>query len=121
MADDHRSLDMLLDNILLWGERLDRFLAGRSKQEFGVDELRQAAASKCIEAIGEACGEILRRHADFAAAHSDLDLVQAYRTRNRLSHGYDRIDWEVLWDTAVIYVPRLLAEIRAIEDGADEP
>lgn len=115
---DKRSLEQLQDNILQWGDRLERFLAGRTKEAFGADELRQTAASKCVEAIGEACGEILRNHAQFAAAHPDLDLAEAYRARNRLSHGYDRIDWEVLWDTCVIYVPRLLDRIRVVRGSS---
>ena len=107
------SLD-LLENIVIWGERLARFLEGRSKEQFGSDELRQAAASKCVEAIGEASGDILRWHPDFASCNPGLALAEAYRMRNRLSHGYDSIDWSILWDTATIYVPELVTKIRAI-------
>ena len=108
-----RSLEQLLDSILGWGDRLARFVDGISKEVFSTDELRQAA-SKCIEAIGEASGEILRRHAAFAKAHPRLELTEAYRARNRLSHGYDTIDWQILWDTTTIYVPRLVADVRRL-------
>lgn len=111
MDDTGRSLAQLLENIVAWCDRLARFLAGVSRDEFVVDELRQAGACKCVEAIGEAAGEILRRFRDFATAHPELELAAAYRTRNRLSHGYDAIDWETLWDTATYYVPRLVADI----------
>ena len=114
-----RSIEQLCGNILVWGERLARFIEGVSREEFSADELLQAGTSKCVEAIGEACGELLRRFPEFAAAHSQLELAQAYRARNRLSHGYDTIDWETLWDTAIIYVPRLVEQVRGLpqDDG----
>jgi uncharacterized protein with HEPN domain len=119
MTTTGRSVAQLLGNILIWGDRLARFIDGVSKQDFSTDELRQAGASKCVEAIGEACGELLKRYPDFAAAHASLELAQAYRARNRLSHGYDVIDWEILWDTATLYVPRLVAEVRRLAPADD--
>lgn len=66
----------------------------------------------------KASDEILRLYKDFAIANPRLDFVEAYRTRNRLSRGYDTIDSEMLWDTAAVYVPRLIADIRArLPDG----
>lgn len=119
MTQTGRSVAQLLENVVIWGDRLARFIDGVSKQNFSTDELRQAGASKCIEAIGEASGELLRRHPDFAAAHPHLELAEAYRARNRLSHGYDTIDWEILWDTATAYVPRLVAEMRILMSRGD--
>ena len=120
MSQGGRSLVQLLESIVRWGERLARFVGGVSREEFSADELRQAGASKCIEAIGEASGEILRRFRDFAVANPHLELAEAYRARNRLSHGYDRIDWEILWDTAMTYVPRLVADVRPLLSGDND-
>ena len=118
MKDGGRSLRQLLESIALWGDRLARFIDGIQKEDFAGDELRQAGVSKCVEAIGEASGEILRRHESFAAANPHLDLAEAYLARNRLSHGYDTIDWRILWDTAAIYVPRLVTDVRKLlSDG----
>lgn len=120
MTRQGRSIRQLLESIQLWGERLARFIEDVPKEAFSTDELRQAGASKCVEAIGEASGEILRNHGEFAVAHPNLELAEAYRARNRLSHGYDRIDWEILWATATIYVPRLVADVRLLlskDDG----
>lgn len=114
MKESGRSLIQLLASIQHWGNRLARFLHDVSRDRFANDELRQAGASKCIEAIGEASGEILRRFPDFSAANPNLQLAEAYRARNRLSHGYDTIDWEILWDTATIYVPQLVANVRLL-------
>lgn len=120
MAEQGRTLAQLLENLLRWGERLECFLAGVERDDFQNDELRQAAASKCVEAIGEASGEIQRRFPNFATAHSHLQLAEAYRARNRLSHGYDTIDWQILWDTATIYVPHLVSEVRRLRSPDDK-
>jgi len=34
--------------------------------------------------------------------------------RNRLVHGYDKIDLDVLWDTIEYDLPPLIAELRRI-------
>lgn len=114
MGDSGRSLSHLLSNIVLWGERLSRFIGGVSKEDFGSDELRQAGASKCVEVIGEASGDILRRYPEFASRNRELALAEAYRMRNRLAHGYETIDWAILWDTADSYVPELVEKVRTI-------
>ena len=114
---DGRSTGELLADIVLWGERIVRFLEGVSKEKFSRDEMCQLAVSKCIEVIGEASGSILKRDPDFANAHPEIELAEAYRTRNRLSHGYDTIDWSVLWDTATVYVPPLISLARKQQTG----
>ena len=76
-----------------------------------------ASAGKSTEAIGEAAGNIPRREKPFAVSHPQLPLVEAYRMRNRLSNGYDTIDWEILWDTGTFHVPSLLAAIRDLNPG----
>lgn len=78
------------------------------------DELRQAGVSKCLEVLGEASGEILRRYPDLAAANPHLALTQAYRTRNRLSHGYETIDWQIVWNAARNDAPKLISDVRLL-------
>jgi uncharacterized protein with HEPN domain len=113
-----RSTEELLADIALWGERVARFVDGVSKEQFARDDMRQLAVSKCIEVIGEASGSILKQAPDFADAHPEIGLIEAYRMRNRLSHGYDTIDWSILWDTATVYVPPLTSFAR--KQGAGE-
>ena len=55
-----------------------------------------------------------RLHPEFQQQHPELDLVEAYRARNRLSHGYDAINWSIVWDTATVYVPSLTGKAAAL-------
>jgi uncharacterized protein with HEPN domain len=96
------------------GERIDRVLADKTKADFQTDEILELAVTRCIEVIGEASGKILRFHPGFADEHPELELVEAYRMRNRLLHGYDTVDWQVVWNTATHYVPVLVSHVRNI-------
>jgi uncharacterized protein with HEPN domain len=107
-----RSIRDLLTDLVSWGERMERIVRDKSLEEFLADEVLQLALSKCVETIGEASRNIMRYHPGFADAHPEFELVEAYRMRNRLAHGYDTIDWRIVWDTATAYVPVLVSHAR---------
>jgi len=104
----------LLQDMLDFADRVERFCGSAMEDEFLNDEMMQWAVAKCIEAIGEAAGRILRHHPQFAAAHPELQLEEAYRMRNRLSHGYGSINWLVVWRTAHDNIPELARRIRRL-------
>ena len=74
MGNSGRSTAELLAHIELWSGRIARYLTGISRDEFTSDEMRQVAIAKCIEVIGEAAGNILKRDKDFAMSHPELPL-----------------------------------------------
>jgi uncharacterized protein with HEPN domain len=37
-----------------------------------------------------------------------------YAMRNRVSHGYDKVDFEMVWKTIHRELPRLHAQIKAV-------
>ena len=100
-----RPVDAWLRDIVRYGERLARHLDGVSRSEFLVNQTVQDAVAKCVEAIGEAAGQIARLEPDLESRYPDLRLSDAYSARNRLSHGYHSIDYGVLWTTAMTSVP----------------
>jgi uncharacterized protein with HEPN domain len=114
-----RSIRELSTDLVSWGERMERIVQGKSLEGFLADETLQLALSKCVETIGEASRNIIRHHPGFADAHPEFELVEAYRMRNRLAHGYDTIDWRIVWDTATTYVPALVSHARDFLSGHD--
>ena len=52
-----------------------------------------------LEVVGEANRNIERAHPEFAAAHPELPLTLANDMRNALSHGYFKVDLEIVWKT----------------------
>jgi len=122
-----RPVEAWLRDIVRYGERLARHLKGASRREFLANETMQDAAAKCVEAIGEAAGQIARLEPDLESRYPDLRLSDAYSARNRLSHGYHAIDYGVLWTTATVSIPATveaaMLALAAIDagrnDGAD--
>jgi len=108
-----RELQAWLADIVAWGERLGGHIAGMTFQDFAADPKTQDAVSKCIESIGLAAKEISSQAPTLDAAYPDLRLSQAYRARNKLSHGYYAIQLDILWRTASEAVPRTVAAARA--------
>ncbi|HBM64863.1 HepT-like ribonuclease domain-containing protein [Pseudomonas lopnurensis] len=108
-----------LAHILNAMERIDRYTADMDEAGFLDNELVQDAVIRNIEVIGEASNNILRADAAFAAQHDDLPWQVMYTMRNRLSHGYDKVDLEIVWRTIQDDLPRLHS--RFIEMGTTLP
>nr|WP_281174770.1 HepT-like ribonuclease domain-containing protein [Simplicispira psychrophila] len=78
---------------------MGRYTAKMDEVGFLNSELVQDAVIRNIKIIGEAANNILRVAADFAAAHADIPWKIMYTMRNRVSHGYEEIDLEIVWRT----------------------
>ena len=62
--------------------------------------------------IGEAAK---RLSGAFQAAHNQIPWAQIMAMRNRLIHGYDRINWHLVWKTTTEDVPHLLTVLEGDE------
>lgn len=112
-----RVLDTL-SHILKAIERIDRYTAAMNEQGFLGNELVQDAVIRNIEIIGEASNNIQRMDPDFAAQHDDIPWLVMYTMRNRVSHGYDKVDLEIVWKTIQRDLPGLHARICAAHASA---
>lgn len=108
------ALEERLCDIVKWGESLARHIEGMTQSQFMADEKTQHAATKCIEAIGEAAKEILKVDPDFNSRHPELKAKAVARMRDRLTHGYRDISWEIVWATSMISVPETVVVAKAI-------
>lgn len=100
-----------LGHILKAIERIDRYTADMNEAEFLNSELVQDAVIRNIEVIGEASNNIQNVDPEFAAQHDDIPWLVMYTMRNRVSHGYDKVDLEIVWKTIQSDLPVLHAQI----------
>ena len=109
-----------LQHIALAIQRIQRYVAGLSASAFAADDKTQDAVLRNIEVIGEAARNVQRHHADFAAAQAQVPWAVMVGMRNRVSHGYFVVDWDLLWATIQQDLPALYAQINAllIDQGA---
>jgi uncharacterized protein with HEPN domain len=112
-----RPPEALLGDIVRWGERLATHIAGMTRETFLQDMRTQDAVCKCVEVLGEAARGLMLADPGMEARHPDLALRLAYATRNQLSHGYAKIDYNVLWATAHDAAPKMVAAARALLSG----
>jgi uncharacterized protein with HEPN domain len=109
----HAEIARLLADIVHWGERLIQHTSALTYAQFSTDQSRVDAVCWCIACIGEAAGKIRQIAPEFAAQNADIELSNAYAMRNRISHGYQALDLDVIWETANRSIPRLVRAASA--------
>lgn len=85
---------------------------GKSLPDYRRDRLFRQAIERNLEIIGEAIGRIATFDTATASRISEHRRIVAFR--NRLIHGYDLLDDELVWSTVRNEVPVLLSEIEAL-------
>lgn len=103
-----------LEHILRAIERIGRYTADMDEVAFLNSDLVQDAVIRNIEIIGEAANKIQRVAPEFAAQHDDIPWLVMYTMRNRVSHGYDKVDLEIVWKTIQGDLPVLYQQVRSI-------
>ncbi len=69
------------------------------------------AIIRCVEVVGEATR---RLGPQFEGQHPGVPWRLIAGMRNRLIHGYDGIDLDLLWETISEDIPKLLPAVEAI-------
>ncbi len=103
-----------LGHVLKAIERIDRYTQAMDEVGFLNSDLVQDAVIRNIEIIGEAANNIQRVDPEFAAHYSNIPWQVMYTMRNRVSHGYDKVDLEIVWRTIQGDLPALRAQIMAL-------
>jgi len=119
---------------LLWdarcaAERIIRFTAGRSYDDYLDDDMLRAAVERQFEIIGEAFVGLRRVDPSLAARLPDLPQIIAPtltlpRLRGREGwgiHGYATIDHQIVWDAIRDDLPRLLSTLDQMLGTAPPP
>lgn len=102
--------DFIAD-MLAYAEKAERFVADMSYDEFEADERTQFAVIHSLQVVGEAARRI---PADLQSRFQDVPWRDVIGMRHVLAHDYSRVRLKVVYDTAVIFVPKLLAALQSI-------
>src|SRR5687768_11984 len=103
-------LDRLVD-IAAAARAIEEFVAGYNAVSFADNDLVRSAVFAKLVIIGEATRNL---SPSFTDAHPHIPWAQIVGTRNRIAHGYDQVDWDIVWHIATADVPTLLANVDAI-------
>lgn len=94
------------------------YLGAQSADELGADRRTLDAIVRRIEIIGEATK---RLSPALRSANPGLPWKEMAGMRDRVIHGYDRVDVRRVHDTVAVRMPLLIDELRLIRDALPDP
>ena len=92
-------------------DSIERFLGDkRDFKTYSSDKMLRRAIEREFEIIGEAMGRIEKLDSTLEIS-SKKHIISM---RNRVIHGYDKIDNEIIWGTIIRHLPTLKSEIHKL-------
>ena len=87
------------------------FAAGLSRSGFVDDHRSRGAVMYELIVVGEAAARV---SAEVRGAHPEIEWPQIISFRNRATHAYFAVDWDIVYDILSGDVPRLRAALVPI-------
>jgi uncharacterized protein with HEPN domain len=84
---------------------------GKSRADLDSNRLLNLALTRLIEIIGEAANRVPE---SLRAKYPELPWLQMVGARNRLIHGYDSVDFDILWAIVTKDLPVMIQQIEEI-------
>jgi len=108
------SLQQIIDAI----DKIEKYLKNLSFDSFASYDMAIDAVLKEFEIVGEA---VTRVPDEYKTEHPNIEWHKATGTRNRLIHGYDKINLEIVWATAKDDMPILKKQIHELLKSPVDP
>lgn len=105
--DDQVSMRHMLDH----ARQACEMARGRKRSDLESDRMLQLALTRLVEIVGEASSRV---SIPTREKHREIPWPDIVGMRNRLIHGYDVVDLDLLWDTVETDLPSLIAQLEAI-------
>jgi uncharacterized protein with HEPN domain len=108
-----RDPDTAIRQILAYCREAVEIVKSKTRADLDQDRLLNLALTRLVEIIGEAANRVPD---DFKGRYPDLPWLQMIGARNRLIHGYDYVDFDVLWVILSHDLPILINRLQGILD-----
>jgi len=102
---------MYLEDLLLAMTRISEYIEGYSFEEFKKDFKTVDAVIRNFEIIGEAAKNLPQ---EIREKYPNIPWNEMYLLRNKVSHEYFGVDYEIIWDVASNYLPLNKPQIEEI-------
>ncbi len=100
-----------LADMLNAARNLRRFTAGLTPPALEADEEKQSALIGQFVILGEAARRVSPALRD---THPEIPWPKIVGMRNQIAHGYDEIDWSIVWETIATHIPALIAQLEGL-------
>lgn len=84
---------------------------GRREVKFTGNHIYRSAVSMDIMQIGELCKHLSQ---DCRNEYDEINWKDIAGMRDHFAHGYQSMDWRVIWETAINDIPKLLQSCTKI-------
>jgi uncharacterized protein with HEPN domain len=102
---------MFLEDMDLAMERISEYIHGFSFIRFKQDYKTVDTVIRNFEILGEASRKIPE---ELKEKYSEVPWSEMYLLRNKVSHEYFGVDYEIIWDVATNYLPENKKQIEFI-------
>lgn len=107
LHDDDVSMAHMLDHAL----EAVAMIQGRSRLALDQDRMLNLAIVRLLEIVGEAANRVSEPRQEH---HPEIPWPQIVGMRNRIIHGYDRVDMDIVWNVLQIDLPPMIAQLKRI-------
>ncbi|HVK15923.1 MAG TPA: DUF86 domain-containing protein [Fimbriiglobus sp.] len=90
-------------------ERAMEYAAGTTLDTLPFDRMRSDAILRVLGVLGEAGGRVSQQTSQRFPL---LPWREMKGMRNVLIHRYDRVAWQIVWDTVTIHIPAMMPALR---------
>ena len=111
MKPSERDSFLYLEDMALSMARVQEYTQGLDFQNFKWDYKTVDAVIRNFEIIGEASKNVSKH---LKNKYTHIPWEEMYSLRNRISHEYFGIDYEILWDIATKHLPQNHADILIV-------
>jgi uncharacterized protein with HEPN domain len=84
---------------------------GKTRADLDEDRQLNLALVRLLEIIGEAASRIPKED---QACYADISWSEIVSLRNRLIHGYDTVDFDILWQIVNQDLTRLIGSLKKV-------
>jgi len=84
---------------------------GRTRADLDSNRMLNLSLTRLLEILGEAANKV---PSDERAKYPQIPWPELVGLRNRLIHGYDQVDLDILWQIVTQDLPPLVAELDKI-------
>jgi uncharacterized protein with HEPN domain len=111
-----QSSDIRLRHMLDYAREAVALAEDRTRENLDYDRLVELALVRLLEIVGEAASRVPEEE---CARYPEIPWPQMVGLRNRLIHGYDAVDLDILWQIVKVDLPPLIAILETIVPASD--
>ena len=100
-----------LQHMLDYAREAVALMRGKARTDLDTDRALGLATLRCLEIVGEAAYHVPQSVRQ-QAPNIPWDAIIS--TRHRLVHGYDLVDYDIIWSTVTEDLPSLITELEKI-------